>query len=308
LARPIRRARMAMLCPCVRVFRTADDGMASAITVMMIILHKQRLHLHAVLRLALYPRNVLLGDGVPCAHVLLHAGREASLLALGQRRAGLGDAALEAVLVEFLGARSAGVLQRAKHKSDWDGKYLDEHAGVLHGSLGLHLAHNLRLAVGVHLGKRVCEECREGVFGGGGGRESTCCVPALEKVVDVKVKVKTGRALSVARRQTDPCSAWKGHSSPPPQPLRVDAANPRHSSLLIAVFCCGASASANRPSPVALFLLSLLCTPSHPELGTSIAGLYEPTPLCNHAFRKTMGEPMPAGREPCRDDAGHGPD
>jgi hypothetical protein len=118
LAGPIRRARMAMLCPCVRVFRAADDGMASTITIMMIILHNQRLHLHAVLGLSLYPRNVLLGDGVPCAHVLLHAGREASLLALGQRCAGLGDAALEAVLVEFLGARSAGVLQRAKHQSD----------------------------------------------------------------------------------------------------------------------------------------------------------------------------------------------
>ena len=52
--------------------------------------------------LPLYPRDVLLADGVPGAHVLLHAALEAALLAARQRSAGLGDAALEAVFVEFL--------------------------------------------------------------------------------------------------------------------------------------------------------------------------------------------------------------
>jgi hypothetical protein len=39
---------------------------------------------------------------VPGAHVLLHAVLEAALFAAGERGAGLDDAALEAVLVEFL--------------------------------------------------------------------------------------------------------------------------------------------------------------------------------------------------------------
>ena len=54
------------------------------------------------LALLLYPRDVGLGDGVPRGHVLLHAGGKAALLALGERSAGLVDAAVEAVLVEFL--------------------------------------------------------------------------------------------------------------------------------------------------------------------------------------------------------------
>jgi hypothetical protein len=50
----------------------------------------------------LYSAHVLLADCVPCAHVLLHACREAVLLAFRERGSGLGDAALEAVFVEFL--------------------------------------------------------------------------------------------------------------------------------------------------------------------------------------------------------------
>lgn len=53
-------------------------------------------------RLLLYPGNVGLRDGVPGLHVLVHARSEAVLLAFGERRAGLGDAAFEAVLIEFL--------------------------------------------------------------------------------------------------------------------------------------------------------------------------------------------------------------
>ena len=52
--------------------------------------------------LLLYPGDVLLADGIPGAHVLLHAALEAALFAAGERGAGLDDAALEAVLVEFL--------------------------------------------------------------------------------------------------------------------------------------------------------------------------------------------------------------
>lgn len=50
----------------------------------------------------LYPRNILFADGVPCAHVLFHACCEAVFFAFGEGCAGLGDAALEAVFVEFL--------------------------------------------------------------------------------------------------------------------------------------------------------------------------------------------------------------
>lgn len=56
----------------------------------------------AVLGLLLYPGDVLARDGVPGLHVLLHAGCEAGFLAFGERGTGLGDAAVEAVLVEFL--------------------------------------------------------------------------------------------------------------------------------------------------------------------------------------------------------------
>lgn len=50
----------------------------------------------------LYPGHVGFRDGVPGGHVLLHAGREAGLLTLGEGCAGLRHAALEAVLIEFL--------------------------------------------------------------------------------------------------------------------------------------------------------------------------------------------------------------
>jgi hypothetical protein len=64
---------------------------------------KQRLQAQPTLALLLlYPRHVLLADRVPRAHVLLHARLEAALFAAGERCAGLGDAALEAVFVEFL--------------------------------------------------------------------------------------------------------------------------------------------------------------------------------------------------------------
>lgn len=52
--------------------------------------------------LLLYPRHILRANRVPRAHVFLHARLDAALLAARQRGAGLGDAALEAVLVEFL--------------------------------------------------------------------------------------------------------------------------------------------------------------------------------------------------------------
>lgn len=52
--------------------------------------------------LPLYPADVLLADCVPCAHVFFHACREAVFFAFGEGCAGLGNAALEAVFVEFL--------------------------------------------------------------------------------------------------------------------------------------------------------------------------------------------------------------
>jgi hypothetical protein len=51
---------------------------------------------------SLYAVDVLLGHDVPCRHVLFHALRVAGGFARGQRRTGFGDAALEAVFVEFL--------------------------------------------------------------------------------------------------------------------------------------------------------------------------------------------------------------
>lgn len=53
---------------------------------------------------ALYPGDVGRVDVIPSIDVLLHAIGEAGLLAARDRRAGLRDAALEAVLVEFLWA------------------------------------------------------------------------------------------------------------------------------------------------------------------------------------------------------------
>lgn len=41
-------------------------------------------------------------DLIPSCHVLLHAGSHAGLFAAGERAAGLGDAFLEAVFLEFL--------------------------------------------------------------------------------------------------------------------------------------------------------------------------------------------------------------
>jgi len=54
------------------------------------------------LLLLLYSRNILPADEIPAGHVLLHARAEASFLAAGDGGAGLWDAALEAVFVNFL--------------------------------------------------------------------------------------------------------------------------------------------------------------------------------------------------------------
>jgi hypothetical protein len=56
----------------------------------------------SVLRLLLYARNVLFRHRVPGLHILFHARGEAGFLAFREGRAGLGDAAFEAVLVQFL--------------------------------------------------------------------------------------------------------------------------------------------------------------------------------------------------------------
>lgn len=98
----------------------------------------------AALRLLLYPRNVGFRDGVPGRHVLLHAGSEAALLALGQRSAGLGHTTVEAVLVKFLGD---AIRIYALTDERWQKLYLNQHAGVLHRSFLLNLAHNLSLGV-----------------------------------------------------------------------------------------------------------------------------------------------------------------
>ena len=52
--------------------------------------------------LLLDPADVRGVDLVPGGHVLLHARGHAGLLAAGEGAAGLGDALLEAVLLEFL--------------------------------------------------------------------------------------------------------------------------------------------------------------------------------------------------------------
>jgi hypothetical protein len=83
--------------------------------------------LHPILTLPLYPRHVLLRHGIPRTHVLLHAAREARLLALGQRGVGFRHAALETVLVQLL----------------------DEQARILHRSFLLDLAHDLRFAANI---------------------------------------------------------------------------------------------------------------------------------------------------------------
>lgn len=69
--------------------------------------------------LLLYPRNILLANGVPRAHVFLHAVLEAALFAAGERGARLGDAALEAVFVEFLNQMSEIPLF-----GEWEGRCL----------------------------------------------------------------------------------------------------------------------------------------------------------------------------------------
>jgi hypothetical protein len=56
------------------------------------------------LLLLLYPCDVLPTNRIPARHVLLHAGAEATLFAAGDGRAGFGDAALEAMFVDFLNA------------------------------------------------------------------------------------------------------------------------------------------------------------------------------------------------------------
>jgi hypothetical protein len=58
---------------------------------------------------SLYAVDVLLGHDVPSRHVLFHALRVAGGFARGQRRTGFGDAALEAVFVEFL-MRASGLV------------------------------------------------------------------------------------------------------------------------------------------------------------------------------------------------------
>jgi hypothetical protein len=78
----------------------------------------------SLLRLLLYPGNVLLGDDVPGLHVLLHARGEAGFFAFGKRGSGFGDAALEAVLVEFL------VLQSALYKGKVDGQWAEIHTST----------------------------------------------------------------------------------------------------------------------------------------------------------------------------------
>jgi len=52
--------------------------------------------------LFLYPMYVLSADGIPRRHILLHAAGHAGLFGLRQTRSGLWDAALEAMLVDFL--------------------------------------------------------------------------------------------------------------------------------------------------------------------------------------------------------------
>lgn len=48
-------------------------------------------------------------DLVPGGHVLLHAGGHAGLLAAGEGAAGLGDALVEAILLEFLRNRRVSI-------------------------------------------------------------------------------------------------------------------------------------------------------------------------------------------------------
>jgi hypothetical protein len=96
--------------------------------------HLDILYPRTRLTLPLYSRNVLLRHCVPRAHVFLHAAGKARLFALGQRGAGLGDAALKAVFVQLL----------------------DEQASILHGSFLLDLAHDLGFAsevISLHPGK-----------------------------------------------------------------------------------------------------------------------------------------------------------
>jgi hypothetical protein len=58
--------------------------------------------LHGRTRTLLHVRQVLPAGGVPRRHVLLHAVGVAGRFAGGERGAGGGDAAVEAVFVEFL--------------------------------------------------------------------------------------------------------------------------------------------------------------------------------------------------------------
>ena len=90
---------------------------------------RQVLQRAGCLRLLLYPSDVLLRHGVPCAHVFLHACFEACFFAFGESAAGFGNAVFETVFIQLF----------------------DEHACIGHGALLLDLAHYLGFPAGVSM-------------------------------------------------------------------------------------------------------------------------------------------------------------
>ena len=118
--------------------------------------------LHATSTL-LQVSQVLPASRVPRRHVLLHAVCEGGLLGRRDGRAGVGDGALEAVLVDFLqwgisihlrddGLPLEGGITGGEELEVCIATYVDEEAGVLQRSLLADLLHDFGLCVEGHFG------------------------------------------------------------------------------------------------------------------------------------------------------------
>jgi len=92
--------------------------------------------------------QVLLADRIPTIHILVHAVGIARRLRGGEGGAGLGNAALEAVFVDFLCARKSETRDIDEHAWDLSDTHIYEGAGVAEGGLLADLVHDGLLWIG----------------------------------------------------------------------------------------------------------------------------------------------------------------
>lgn len=103
--------------------------------------------------------HVTAADDVPHVDVLLHAAGHAGVLLGGERRAGGGDAGIEAVLIDFLKSDCISVCAGRVDSSRAElVTYSDESAGIVHGRLLLNLLQEGSLDVLVGLGSAGAKE------------------------------------------------------------------------------------------------------------------------------------------------------